>query len=80
MLRSGRFADALEAAQDHDLRWRYTLLAAVSLALGDAGDAIGAAARAATGFQHAEAYALREKELAVAARGDLNEVQYSGGR
>lgn len=69
-----RFADALEAAGDPDLSWRYSFLAAVSLALGDAGDAVGAAARIAVGFQHAEAYAKREGELAEAARAVVNEV------
>lgn len=69
-----RFADALEAAGDPDLRWRYSFLAAVSLALGDAGDAVGAAARIAAGFQHAEAYAKREGELVEAARAVVNEV------
>ena len=69
-----RFADALEAAQDQDLRWRYTLLAATSLALEDAGDVSGAIARATAGFQHAEAYALREGKAVEVARGALNEV------
>lgn len=71
-----RFADALEGADDPDLRWRYYILSAASLALLDAGDAPGAAARAAAGFQHAEAYALREGEAAEKARGVLSEVRY----
>ena len=80
-----RFADALETAEDPDLRWRYTMQAAASLALADFGDVAGAAARAATSFQHAEAYALKEGELAEATNDTLREVhtgiyaQYIGG-
>lgn len=72
--RKTRFSGALEATDDADLRWRYTLLTAVSLALGDKGDATAASAKAALGLQHAEALALREGGTAEAARGVLNEV------
>lgn len=50
------------------------LLTAVSLALGDKGDATAALAKAALSLQHAEAFALQEGEAAEAARGVLNEV------
>lgn len=69
-----RFSDALEAAGDADLRWRCTLLIAVSLAVGDKGDAAAASAKGALGLQNAEAFAQRERETAEAAYGVLNEV------
>lgn len=78
-LEEQRFSEALEAAEDSDLRWRSNLLIAVSLALGDAGDANAASVKAALGLQHAEAFALRERESAEAARGVLNEVTTSSG-
>lgn len=46
----------------------------MSLAFGDNGDANAASAKAALGLQHAETFALREKETAEAAREVLNEV------
>lgn len=73
-LRLARFVDALEAADDPDLHWRYTLLSAVSLALRDAGDAPGAFTRAAFAYQHAEAFVVREGDAAEVARVLLNQV------
>lgn len=69
-----RFADALETAEDPDLKWRCTMLTAVSLALRDSGDVEGSAARAATCLKHAEAFAIDEGELAQKAQGVLSEV------
>lgn len=73
-----RFSDALEAADDQDLRWRCTFLTAVSLAIGDKGDANAALAKATLGLQHAETFAMREGETASAARRVLNEVRLVG--
>ncbi|CAM9269015.1 unnamed protein product [Scytosiphon promiscuus] len=70
-----RFSDALEASNDSDLRWRCNLLMAVSLALGDKGDASAAAAKAALSVQHAEDLARGEREAADIARGRLNEAK-----
>lgn len=52
-------------------------MTAVSLALGDKGDAAAASSKAALGLQHAEAFALREGETAEASRGVLNEVGFA---
>eukprot|EP00903_Cladosiphon_okamuranus_P014428 g13389.t1 len=70
-----RLSDALEATMDADLRWRCTLLTAVSLALGDKGDASAASAKAALALQHAETLALREAETTDGARDVLNEAK-----
>lgn len=72
---SNRFSGALEASEDSDLRWRCNLLMAVSLALGDKGDANAAAAKAALSLQHAEELARVERKAAEVARGVLNEVR-----
>lgn len=70
-----RFVDAVEGADDHDLRWRCSLLAALSIALADAGDPVGAASRALTSFQHAEALLRRAMEAADAGRAVVKEVR-----